>query len=326
MAEEDALARVQSWWSVLDESTKSIFEQLYQRDPEGVIGVIGGGEVTARDGTLDAFLGNVDAFDVMRNVPMVVAENEATVDPAEPDANTEFTISWTERNDSQVTCPAYMDYVQVATREGQVAWEQTFDRPELGAGETSQFSVQVPGLAAETYQFIGYLNSAGIDPGTGMPDAAGFRGFATVVFGVGGFGTGDRPSDPFGADLQGINDAYGRLNNAYNSRGDEGLREVAEALKAFAAVLDTGGVLEQGQTYDGDLMVNAIQRAQRLEGIADSGNIEWTDEAQAAFSEEVMKALQEIYPLTIDFRQIDDRSAGISEAIGAIGRDSLLLY
>jgi hypothetical protein len=321
MAEEAALARVQTWWGHLDESTKSIFEQLYQRDPAVVIDVLGGGEVSARDGTLESFL-NVDVGEAMKYVPIIVGSTTPTIDPAEPETNAEFIISWTEENASQVTCPAYMNYVQIITRDNQVVWEQTFDRSELGPGETSDFSILIQGLPAQTYLLVGYLNSAGIEYGKGMPDAAGFRGEVSAAFGVGGFGTGERPSDPGEADARGMIDAYHRLNAAYHSYGDEGLRQAAGALYAFAAVLDTGGVVERESEYKHDLMVDAIQRAQWLEREADS-TFPWTDEKWTVFREEVMAALQAIYPLTVDPRQIQARSAEVAEAINKIGQQSL---
>ena len=89
-----------------------MFEQLYERDREGVLAVVSGGEVAAREGTLASFLDVDDIVDVLGSIPAVQAD-APTSDPASPAADQPFQLSWNETNPSKTDCPAYTDLIQV---------------------------------------------------------------------------------------------------------------------------------------------------------------------------------------------------------------------
>ena len=320
MAEQDAIQRMQVWWTVLDPSTKSFFEQLYERDREGVIAVVSGGEVPARGGTLASFL-DADAFDALDNIPRIDVQGDVTTDPASPSANQPFTLSWTETNSTKADCLAYTDLVQVFGDGNTVVFEQSLDRAALPVGGSVQGSMQVAGLPTAVYAAFITTNADGIDQGTGQPTAQGFKGYGSAQVGVGGASIGG-PESPQEADVAAVGNAYAQLYDAYNRRGEEELRAVAQALYAFAGAVDPGGELVPGAEYKNDLMVQTVQRAQRLESIADQGFLN-SDEAETAFKDEVMAALQAIYPASIDISKLRDSANEIQAAIVAIGRDSI---
>jgi hypothetical protein len=320
MAEQDAIQRMQVWWTVLDPSTKSFFEQLYERDRDGVIAVVSGGEVPARDGTLASFL-DADVFGALDNIPRIDVQGEPTTDPAPPDANQPFTLTWTETNSSKADCLAYTDLVQVFDLDNTVVFEQSLDREAMPTGGSAQGSIQVTGLPAAAYVAYITTNAGGIQQGTGQPTAQGFTGYGSVQVGVGGASIGG-PGSPAEADQAAVSNAYAQLYNAYNDRGEDELRGVAQALYAFAGAVDPGGVLAEGQEYKNDLMVRTLQRAQLLESVADRGLLR-SDEAETAFKDEVMVALQAIYPASIDISRLAGSANEIQAAIVAIGRDSI---
>ena len=97
---------MQIWWGGLDPTTKSMFEQLYERDRDGVLAVVSGGEVAARDGTLASFLDVADIFDALGNIPTVQGD-VPIADPAAPVADQAFQLSWNETNPRNIDCPAY---------------------------------------------------------------------------------------------------------------------------------------------------------------------------------------------------------------------------
>ncbi|MGZ4790904.1 MAG: hypothetical protein ACXV5U_02975 [Ilumatobacteraceae bacterium] len=322
MAEQDAIQRMQVWWGVLDPTTKSMFEQLYERDREGVIAVISGGEVAARQGTLASFLDVDNIFDALDNIPTI--EGDApTSDPASPAAGQPFQLSWNETNSRKVDCPAYTDLIQVFNGADNV-FELSIDRPALAAGETAQASAQVTGLPFGAYVVYVTLNSGGIDRGAGQPSAQGFKSYNNMQVGVGGADVAGRPDSPEQADAVNVNAAYQQLYAAYSSRGDEALRAVAQALYAFAGAVDPGGVVNDESNYRNDLMVQTVQRAQRIEGAVGYVNFD-ADGAESAFEEEVMAALQAIYPVTVDPSRLRDSANDIQSAIVAIGYNSLRL-
>ena len=76
--------------------------------------------------------------------------------------------------------------------------------------------------------------------------------------------------------------------------------------------------------YRNDLMTQTVQRAQSLEAAV--GNVNFDDQLDASFQEEVMAALQAIYPASIDSRRLHGSAAEIQQAIVAIGRNSLRLW
>ena len=321
MAEQDAIQRMQVWWTALDPSTKGFFEQLYERDRDGVLAVVSGGEVPAREGTLASFL-DANVFDVLDNIARIDVQGEVTLDPASPDANQPFTLSWTETNSSKADCPAYTDLVQVFDDGGTVVFEQSLDRETLPVGGTAQSSMQVTGLPMGVYAAYITTNADGIDQGAGQPTAQGFKGYGNAQVGVGGADITGRPGSPGEADLAAVSNAYAQLYNAYNSRGEEELRGVIQALYAFAGAVDPGGVLTEGAEYKNDLMVQTLQRAQGLESVVDRGYLD-NDETETAFKDEVMAALQAIYPASVDISRLRDSASEIQAAIVAIGRNSI---
>ncbi len=319
MAEQDAIQRMQIWWGLLDPTTKSMFEQLYERDREGVLAVVSGGEVAVRDGTLASFLDVADIFDALDNIPAVQGD-APTSDPASPAAGQPFQLSWNETNPRKVDCPAYTDLIQVFNG-GENVFELSIDRPALAAGESAQASAQVTGLPFGTYVVYVTLNSGGIDSGAGQPTAQGFRSYNSMPVGVGGADVTGRPDSPEEANFVNVNAAYQQLYSAYSSRDDEALRAVAQALYAFAGAVDPGGVVNDQDDYRNDLMVQTLQRAQRLEGSV--GYVNFAEGVEATFQEEVMAALQAIYPVTVDSRRLRDSANDIQAAIVAIGHNSL---
>ncbi len=320
MAEQDAIQRMQVWWTVLDPSTKSFFEQLYERDREAVIAVVSGGEVPAREGTLASFLEG-DVLGALDNIPRIDVQGDVTVDPVSPVANQPFTLSWTETNPTKADCLAYTDLVQVFDEANTVVFEQSLDREALPVGGSTQGSIQVTGLPTAAYAAYVTTNSGGIQQGAGQPTAQGFTGYGSAQLGVGGASVGG-PRTPEEADVAAVANAYAQLYEAYNYGGEEALRGVAQALYAFAGAVDRGGVLEEGQEYKNDLMVQTLRRAQVLESAADQGLLS-SDAAKTAFKEEVMTALQAIYPVTIDISRLPDSRDEIQAAIVAIGRESI---
>jgi hypothetical protein len=323
MAEQDAIQRMQVWWNTLDQSTKGFFEQLYERDRDGVLAVVSGGEVPAREGTLASFL-DANVFDVLDNIPRIDVQGEVTVDPASPDANQPFTLSWTETNSTKADCLAYTDLVQVFDDGGAVVFEQSLNREALPVGGTVQGSMQVTGLPMGVYSAYISTNADGIDQGAGQPTAQGFKGYGNAQVGVGGADISGRPGSPAEADLAAVANAYAQLYNAYNSRGEEEVRGVIQALYAFAGAVDPGGVLTEGAEYKNDLMVQTLQRAQGLESAVDQG-LQFSEEAETAFKDEVMAALQAIYPASVDVSRLRESANEIQAAIVAIGRNSLRL-
>jgi hypothetical protein len=322
VAEQDAIQRMQIWWGVLDPTTKAMFEQLYERDREGVLAVVSGGEVAVREGTLASFLDVADIFDALDNIPSVQGD-APTSDPASPAAGQPFQLSWNETNPRKVECPAYTDLIQVFNGADSV-FELSIDRPALAAGETAQASAQVTGLAFGAYVVYVTLNSGGIDSGAGQPTAQGFKSYNNMQVGVGGADVTGRPDSPDEANLVNVNAAYQQLYAAYNSRGDDALRAVAQALYAFAAAVDPGGVVNDQDDYLNDLMAQTVQRAQRIERAVGSVNFD-AEDVRTTFAEEVMAALQAIYPVTIDSRRLRESAGEIQQAIVAIGGTSIRL-
>jgi hypothetical protein len=321
MAEEDAIQRMQVWWLALDPTTKAMFEQLYTNDPATVMAVVSGGEVEARQGTLGSILDVEDQFAALSNIANIQSTGEFTFEPAPPDANQPFTMSWPETNLGQADCPAYSDFVQLYDETMTIVLEQSVDRPTLAAQDSSPGSLQIPGLPAALYTVYVTMNVEGIDSGAGQPTTQGFKGYTNFQFGVGGVSPGS-PRSPEDADMLNFNEAYSKLLEAYNSRGEDAIRSVAQALYAFAGVVDPGGVLTGDGEYKNDLMVQTVQRAQYLEGVADRVDLR-ANEREDVFYEEVMAALQAIYPLTVDPRRLRDSAEEIQQAIVAIGRGSI---
>ena len=322
MAEQDAIQRMQIWWSGLDPTTKSMFEQLYERDREGVLAVISAGEVAVRDGTLASFLDAADVFAVLDNIPTVLGD-PPTSDPAPPAVDQPFQLSWNETNPRKTDCPAYTDFIQVY-KDGASVFELSIDRPALAAGESAQATAQVSALPFGAYVVYVTMNSGGIESGAGQPTAQGFKSYTNMQLGVGGADVEGRPNSPHEADVVNVSTAYQQLYSAYASRGDDALRAVAQALYAFAGAVDPGGVVTDESEYRNDLMTQTVQRAQSLEAAV--GNVNFDDQLDASFQEEVMAALQAIYPASIDSRRLHDSAAEIQQAIVAIGRNSLRLW
>ena len=139
-------------------------------------------------------------------------------------------MSWTETNSSTVDCVAFTDVVQVFDLSNTVVFEQSIDRPVLESGGSTQGSVQATGLPMGGYIVYVTTNSAGIDAGAGQPTAQGYKGYANAQVGVGGADVSGRASSPAEADRDNFLEAYTKLLDAYNSRGEDAIRSVAHAL------------------------------------------------------------------------------------------------
>ena len=87
-------------------------------------------------------------------------------------------------------------------------------------------------------------------------------------------------------------------------------------------MVDPGGVVTDESQYRNDLRVQTVQRAQFLEGMADRVDLRATG-SEEVFYEDVLNALQAIYPVTIDPRRLPENANAIQEAIVAIGRRSI---
>jgi hypothetical protein len=227
------LNRLQVWWAGVTPDTQALLEAIYMEAPEAVSRVVSGGEWVA-DGPepgLSAQLGSdKDVFSQMDDIPNVQAAT-FNIGPYQPRPGQAVTVTWTEQNNSKVAMPKYFSDVYVFNEGGDVIAQQRFETAGLDVGATSaehKFEFTAPDKQGHIRVMV-YMNAEGIDMGTGVPSAQGYRNTVGDTASV--VAAGDEAADEQNYQLWLM-----ALSYLQSVRGDQGdMAQIADALNYLAS-------------------------------------------------------------------------------------------
>jgi hypothetical protein len=279
-----------SWFTSLDATAKAAIDEMFRLHPEDMYRALTGEQAPEnlpRADSLSDILNPEGAMSGIELVPYYAAE--VTIEPSGPEANTEFTIRWTDTNYGAAS-QGHSDQVEIINYDtGESVF--TGDRVEvdaLAANASANQEIKVPGLPAGNYSVRVSVNVDGsYDPNEATRDA-GIAGMAERVFGVGGFDP-TRPATPEQANTEAVGNALFYLLSMSNTGEEAKAQEyLAQALQSYA------GVLPAGTTADDDLMPRILQAATTVRGleIADPAAFQQAIAADAAATAQVIQQVE----------------------------------
>jgi hypothetical protein len=159
---DQAVQRVGQWWVSLDETTKSMFEQIFAEQPELAMRVLSGGTVTAPDGatSLDDVFGGGDPF---ATISPAYNADLPVVDPEYPEVGTAFTVTYTVANYGTDAPADRNDVVRVLDADQNVVAEERLAGLALpqGGSESMQVTVASGAPADGRYNIEVWVNLDG---------------------------------------------------------------------------------------------------------------------------------------------------------------------